>query len=83
MIWFETYMYLQPNADNIVKMAIHDNGYLYKPAADTPSTPRTSLSDGQDGLRIPKQVLKRLRDELRRIYPELADKPFSGTRLCW
>ena len=24
-----------------------------------------------------------LRAELRRVYPELADLPFSGTRMCW
>ena len=73
----------QPNVDNIVKMAIHNNGFFYKPTAETPSTPRTSLSDGLDGLRIPKEVLERLRTSLRLIYPELAEMPFSGTRLCW
>ncbi|PSR73762.1 hypothetical protein PHLCEN_2v10406 [Hermanssonia centrifuga] len=73
-----------PNADNVVKFAVHDNGFLHKPnSPDAPSTPRTSLSDGDDGLRIPKTVVKKLRDHLRMIYPELAEKPFSGTRLCW
>ncbi|KAJ3519778.1 hypothetical protein NM688_g9253 [Phlebia brevispora] len=72
-----------PNIDNIVKFAIHNNGFLYKPAPNAPSTPRTSLSDGEDGLRIPKEVLQKLRTLLRRVYPELAEKPFSGTRLCW
>ena len=74
---------LQPTVDNIVKMAIHSTGFLYKPDETQPSTPRTSLSDGDDGLRIPKVALTRLRENLRRLYPELAEKPFSGTRLCW
>ena len=74
---------LQPNVDNIVKMAILSNGFLYKPGETQPSTPRTSLSDGEDGLRIPKVALTRLRGNLRRLYPELAEKSFGGTRLCW
>jgi len=47
------------------------------------STPRTILSDPDTGLAIPKQALKELRQGLGAIYPDLARKPFSATRLCW
>lgn len=65
-------------------MAIHDNGFLLESdALESPSRPRTKLSHGDDGLRIPKAAVKALREHLTQIYPELASKPFSGTRLCW
>jgi sarcosine oxidase/L-pipecolate oxidase len=47
------------------------------------SAPRTYSSHGEDGLRIPKAVLTRFRSFLKNLYPELAEKPFIGTRLCW
>ena len=47
------------------------------------STPRTTLSDGADGLRIPRAAVQMIRSELARVYPSLAKKPFVGTRLCW
>lgn len=76
-----------PNDDYILKMAIHAGGYANfepTPQSTTPiSTPRTIGSHGVDGLRIPKAMAKALREHLRAVYPELADKPFSGTRLCW
>ncbi|KAI0090734.1 FAD dependent oxidoreductase [Irpex rosettiformis] len=80
---FESGFYsFPPNADNIVKFAIHGRGYLHQPN-NGPSTPRTKLSDGQDGLRIPKQAVKDLRAGLATVYPELSQKPFVTTRLCW
>ncbi|OBZ69672.1 L-pipecolate oxidase [Grifola frondosa] len=76
-----------PNADNVVKMAIHASGYTQMLPADgstSPiSTPRTIQSHGEQGLRIPRSALKELRQELAKVYPELAAKPFSWTRLCW
>ena len=47
------------------------------------STPRTVLTHGEDGLRIPKSEARFLRECLRKTFPELADRPFKGTRLCW
>ncbi|KAJ3518349.1 hypothetical protein NM688_g9451 [Phlebia brevispora] len=71
-----------PNIDNIVKFAIHNNGFLYKPTPNAPSTPRTPLYSDEDGLRIPKEVLRRLCALLRRVCLQLAEQLFSGTRLC-
>lgn len=78
-----------PNHDNIVKLAIHSEGYTqYKhPRGDTSlrpiSTPRTKVTDGEDGLRIPKAMTSLLRKGLTSVYPELAQKPFTSFRLCW
>lgn len=50
------------------------------------STPRTITSNPEnaDGLRIPIEMVRRLRSHLTKIYPDLGKKkPFSGTRLCW
>jgi hypothetical protein len=67
-----------------MKLAIHDNGYVYRPSGpEGPSTPRTKLSDGDDGLRVPKLAVKNLRKCFAEIYPELAKKPFVSSRLCW
>ena len=79
--------FVQPNHENIMKFAIHSGGFVQKIKAAKSdalvSTPRTVLSDGPDGLRIPKSSVQTLRSVLACIYPELAKKPFSGTRLCW
>ncbi|KDQ55204.1 hypothetical protein JAAARDRAFT_37733 [Jaapia argillacea MUCL 33604] len=81
-----------PNEDGIVKMAIHAAGYTNVPQSSIPSeltpdrtisTPRTSQSHGDEGLLIPKEMVQVLRNHLEEVYPELARKPFGGTRLCW
>ncbi|KAF8908027.1 FAD dependent oxidoreductase [Mucidula mucida] len=38
---------------------------------------------GEDGLRIPKADVQALRNNFKKVYPELAKKPFVRTRLCW
>ncbi|KAL7277840.1 hypothetical protein ACG7TL_008785 [Trametes sanguinea] len=85
---FHTGFYIfPPNQDNVMKLAIHDCGYTQPVKSDKSaspvSTPRTVLSHGPDGLRVPKASLHKLRSELAQVYPELAKKPFAGTRLCW
>ncbi|KAF5322107.1 hypothetical protein D9619_001973 [Psilocybe cf. subviscida] len=73
-----------PNEQNVVKVAIHAAGYAhYEGSNPAISTPRTSTSHPTDGLLIPRAALEALRSHLRDLYPELAEKPFSGTRLCW
>ncbi|KAJ7072639.1 FAD dependent oxidoreductase [Mycena amicta] len=81
---FETgYYVFPPNDKNVVKMAIHAAGYTHSIGDDKISTPRTILSNPDDGLRIPTQKVKELRAGLRAVYPTLAEKPFIATRLCW
>ncbi|KAF5348635.1 hypothetical protein D9758_006872 [Tetrapyrgos nigripes] len=47
------------------------------------STPRTTITHPENGLSIPKKSVEILREHLRMVYPELANKPFKSTRLCW
>ncbi|KIM81419.1 hypothetical protein PILCRDRAFT_8774 [Piloderma croceum F 1598] len=75
---------LPPNEDNIIKFALHDSGVIHFPIPGKAiSTPRTILSHPQDGLSIPKTKVRALREHLRGVYPDLAEKPFAATRLCW
>ncbi|KAH9067603.1 FAD dependent oxidoreductase [Lactarius vividus] len=85
---FHTNFYIfPPNDDNVVKLAFHSSGVAHYPTGDTDkqpvSTPRTIFSHGEDGLRVPRSTVRRLRSSLRDVYPELAEKPFVTTRLCW
>lgn len=80
---------MKPNEHGVVKFAKHAVGYTnFLPAQNAPdgpkiSTPRTILSHGTDGLKIPKGEAKFLRDCLKEVYPGLAKKPLASTRLCW
>ncbi|KIJ65915.1 hypothetical protein HYDPIDRAFT_110003 [Hydnomerulius pinastri MD-312] len=47
------------------------------------STPRTITSHPADGLQVPRDALLMLRRQLGRVLPELAKKPWAGTRMCW
>jgi len=71
----------------VVKLAIHNVGYTNcAPIAGRSvkiSTPRTITSDPDRGLCIPKDALRSLRFRLLEVFPDLAQKPFMGTRLCW
>ncbi|KAH9050938.1 FAD dependent oxidoreductase [Lactarius deliciosus] len=84
---FHTNFYIfPPNDDNVVKLAFHGSGVAHYTTGDTDkqpvSTPRTISSHGEDGLRVPRSTVRRLRSSLRDVYPELAEKPFVSTRLC-
>lgn len=85
MLDFHTNFYIfPPNDDNVVKLALHGPGVAHYTTGDTDvSTPRTISSHGEDGLRVPRSAVRRLRSSLRDVYPELAEKPFAATRLCW
>lgn len=84
---FATGFYMfPPNSENIMKMAIHAVGHTNYASNNTSkniSTPRTILSHDKEGLLIPKAIARLLRKQMSQIYPELAQKPFSSTRLCW
>ncbi|KAG1854156.1 FAD dependent oxidoreductase [Suillus subalutaceus] len=81
---FRTGFYVfPPTHRNVVKFAIHAAGHTHAVPGSTISTPRTIVSDPDNGQWIPRSVLKELRVQLRSVYPALAEKPFSGTRMCW
>ncbi|KAI1759246.1 putative fructosyl amino acid protein [Hypoxylon sp. FL1150] len=85
-----------PPRNRVLKVARHGYGYLNPksllksplgaPGSKTPklvSRPHTHLDDS--ALTIPHEGEKALRDALRKIvpWPELQERPFSKTRLCW
>ncbi|KAG5639483.1 hypothetical protein H0H81_001605 [Sphagnurus paluster] len=70
-----------PTEKGIIKMAMHVAGYTNTKGGV--STPRTITTDGDHGLLIPKSDIQQLRNQLRGVYPGLARKPFSATRMCW
>ncbi|KAI6009849.1 FAD dependent oxidoreductase [Pisolithus marmoratus] len=90
---------LPPNIDHTIKIGLHAAGHTHMVtpsafelasanAAVVPrkiSTPRTILShpEGSDGLRVPRSALRVIRDRLKAVYPDLAEKPWAGTRMCW
>lgn len=90
---------LPPNRDNVIKTGLHAAGHTHMVAPSTSefssakatgvprkiSTPRTILShpEGSDGLRVPRSALRAIRDHLKVVYPDLAEKPWAGTRMCW
>ncbi|OJD40379.1 fructosyl amino acid oxidase [Diplodia corticola] len=51
------------------------------PAGITTSVPRTFEEHPEDDL--PLEIEAEMRQNLRRVFPELADRPFCFTRLCW
>ncbi|TDL23039.1 FAD dependent oxidoreductase [Rickenella mellea] len=85
---FTTGFYIfPPTRESVVKMARHIGGYVNlihnEDAKEAISTPRTVHSHGAGGLLVPKADVKVLRECLQNIYPALAKKPFSSTRMCW
>lgn len=76
--------YFPPQKDGIFKMA-HSH-FLVNTKRDrrtgvSTSIPHTFVEHPEDGL--PPVIEATMRRNLRRVLPELADRPFSFTRLCW
>lgn len=71
-------------ADFCFVLAIHDRGWLSpNPQLNLPSTPRTTLTPGYESQQIPSSALVALKQGMKRIHPELAEKEILETRLCW
>lgn len=94
-----TGLFIIPPSNNVLKVARHAYGYLNptsltnttplsptsSPSAHTVSYPRTSLTVPQ-ALTLPVEAVAALRCALRQMlpsHPQLHDRPFSKTRLCW
>ncbi|KAJ4393490.1 hypothetical protein N0V93_002702 [Gnomoniopsis smithogilvyi] len=81
------YFIITPSA-NTLKIARHAYGYLNPvsaPNGDTLSTPMTHLTHPTAPTLVPKTEQAAMRAALRQMvpWPELAERPFSSTRLCW
>lgn len=89
IINFSTGWFCIPPYQGQIKVARHAEGYLYtqdvidKEGKNSRriSVPRTSLTHGSQ--QIPKEGEDALREGLRMYLPDLADKKFSNTRVCW
>jgi glycine/D-amino acid oxidase-like deaminating enzyme len=76
--------FFPPQEDGIFKMAHSQfitNMQTNKNSNITTSIPHTFVQAPHDGL--PLEIEAQMRRNLRRVLPELADRPFCYTRLCW
>jgi sarcosine oxidase/L-pipecolate oxidase len=76
--------FFPPQKDGIFKMA--HSQFITNTKTDTnsgitTSIPHTFIQTPDDGL--PLEIEATMRRNLRRVLPELADRPFCYTRLCW
>lgn len=83
-------MFIIPPRDRVLKVARHGYGYANPTTiphperpneAITVSLPRTTLDD--PNLQIPPEGDKACRDFLQKAIPEMGNRPFAHTRLCW
>ena len=76
--------FFPPGRDGVFKMA--HSKFITNTQRDNhtgihTSIPHTFLANPSDDL--PIEIEQTMRTNLRRILPDLADRPFSYTRLCW
>lgn len=81
------YFIITPSA-NTLKIARHAYGYLNPVSGsngDIYSTPATHLTHPTAPSLVPQTEQDAMRAALREMvpWPELAERPFSATRLCW
>lgn len=87
------YYMFPPTSSGVIKVALHTRGYSNYPSspsvdctppASSVSIPRTAHFHGSHDEHIPLEAVRSLRENLKRVYPELgARKEFTGTRMCW
>jgi sarcosine oxidase/L-pipecolate oxidase len=75
--------FFPPTNDGIFKMAHSQfiTNTQVTQSGITSSVPHTFVQSPADGL--PLEIEAQMRRNLRRVLPELADRPFCYTRLCW
>lgn len=66
----------------VMKFAIHQKGFL-NPQPGFPSLPRTQLTRGYEFQQVPAAAKVQLKRGLERVYPELAQREWKASRLCW
>ncbi|KAL2406608.1 L-pipecolate oxidase [Exophiala dermatitidis] len=72
--------FFPPAQDGVFKTA-HSQFITNTMSKNGVSTPHTFVENPDDGL--PLEIEATMRRNIRRVLPELADRPFSFTRLCW
>ncbi|KAK8192676.1 hypothetical protein M8818_007848 [Zalaria obscura] len=85
-----TGMFIIPPQGRVLKVARHGYGYANPTTISNPekpgetitvSLPRTKQDDPNLG--IAEEGLQACRKALREMIPELGDRPFTYTRICW
>ncbi|ODM19145.1 hypothetical protein SI65_05762 [Aspergillus cristatus] len=83
---FATGMFIIPPRDNLLKIARHGYGYhnpvtVSVPGPDGKGTMQVSIPE--KGIPIPLEGEQAFRDAMKQFLPDLADRPFVKTRVCW
>lgn len=47
------------------------------------SSAKVGVDGGGAPSAVPKRMLGNLRDAMRRLYPDIADRDFASSRMCW
>ncbi|QRV98189.1 FAD-binding domain protein [Ceratobasidium sp. AG-Ba] len=87
---------MPPTASGLLKWGLHHTGAL---SSHKVSTPRTGLAAdnaaplnpnakiGVDGAgvpcAVPKSIITPMRDAMRKLYPDIADRDAASSRICW
>lgn len=82
---FATGMFVIPPRSNRLKIARHGYGYHNPVTVPVPNANGETMSISlpkNDGP-VPREGQRALRDALAEFLPELADRPFEKTRVCW
>ncbi|WVQ81935.1 hypothetical protein IAT38_004062 [Cryptococcus sp. DSM 104549] len=79
------YYSFPPNETGHLKFALHGAGFLSESGVPrTAADPQAVAYTEENKIGwIPSHSLKRLREEIGRIYPEVARMPIAFTRMCW
>lgn len=86
MLNFSTGMFIIPPRHNLLKVARHGYGYTNPTRIPHPELPNATLdlsTPSPAGVPIPSEGAEACRAALREIIPELGDRAFCKTRICW
>lgn len=83
-------IYIIPPRDRVLKIARHGYGYANPMTIANPEKADENITvslpwtkEDEPGLGVPSEGQKACRDFLARCIPDLADRPFFNTRICW
>lgn len=90
IINFTRGMFIIPPVGRELKIARHAYGYLNPqrirnpdPDAAAGDDDMVEVSVPEIGIPVPREGQEACRDQLREVAPELSDRPFTKTRICW
>jgi sarcosine oxidase/L-pipecolate oxidase len=77
--------FIIPPRNNLLKIARHGHGYLNPTTIPTNggNGARMQVSLPETGLPVPLKSQEACRAALRELLPDLAERPFTKTRICW